>query len=195
VNFLVYRHGKIGFPETHHANEGVYFRALEADVDMYFTDKGFIYPLSGTGPEIADVVSGRIPLANLRNASFNMSAFVITKEGSINQTDIFKNNSGPEASSWTVDFHILPKGSKATYVMCANDMTRDILLGALAAWKDEKKFQKDTDDMSACENYPIRWFTVEEVIARLNELYPDPPKNADVNWSDLDKPIAPRSNL
>jgi hypothetical protein len=172
VNFLIYRRGKIGFPETHHANEGVHFKVLEADPDTYFSDQGFIYPLSGTGPNIADVVSGRLRMANHPRVSMSMMAFMITKQGAITQVDIFKNNTHPDEKRWTLDFHGLPKGN-STYVMCSDTMTRDSLLGALAAWKDEEKFQKDTNAMSVASNYPIVWFTVEEIIERLNKLYPE----------------------
>lgn len=180
MNFLIYRRGKIGFPEIHHANEGVHFKVLEADPDMYFSDQGFIYPLSGTGPNIADIVSGRLRMASHPRVSMNMSGFMITKQGAITQVDIFKNNNHPDEKRWTLDFHGLPNG-QATYVMCSDTMTRDTLLGALAAWKDEEKFQKDTNAMSVASNYPIVWFTVEEVVARLNELYPDTAKDDEDN--------------
>lgn len=172
MNFLIYRRGKIGFPETHSANEGVHFKVLEADPNTYFSDQGFIYPLSGTGPNIADIVSGRLRMANHPRVSMNMSAFMITKQGAITQVDIFKNNNHPDEKRWTLDFHGLPTG-QSSYVMCSDTMARDSLLGALAAWKDEEKFQQDTDSMAIASNYPIVWFTVEEVVKRLNELYPD----------------------
>ncbi|MNF38364.1 hypothetical protein D3C81_1298490 [compost metagenome] len=178
MNFLIYRRGMVGFPEVHEANEGVHFKVLEADISTYFSNEGFIYPLSGTGPNIADVVSGRLKMASHPRVSMTMMAFMITKQGAITQVDLFKNNNSPDEKRWTLDFHGLPSG-QSTYVMCSEISTRDSLLGALAAWKDEEKFQQDTNGMAVGANYPIIWMSVEDIVARLNKDYPEPEQPED----------------
>lgn len=178
MNFLIYRRGMVGFPEVHEANEGVHFKVLEADISTYFSNEGFIYPLSGTGPNIADVVSGRLKMASHPRVSMTMMAFMITKQGAITQVDLFKNNSSPDEKRWTLDFHGLPSG-QSTYVMCSEISARDSLLGALAAWKDEEKFQQDTNGMAIGANYPIVWMSVEDIVARLNKDYPEPEQPED----------------
>lgn len=178
MNFLIYRRGMVGFPEVHEANEGVHFKVLEADISSYFSNEGFIYPLSGTGPNIADVVSGRLKMASHPRVSMTMMAFMITKQGAVTQVDLFKNNSSPDEKRWTLDFHGLPSG-QSTYVMCSEISARDSLLGALAAWKDEEKFQQDTNGMAIGANYPIIWMSVEDIVARLNKDYPEPDQPED----------------
>lgn len=180
MNFLIYRRGMVGFPEVHEANEGVHFKVLEADISTYFSNEGFIYPLSGTGPNIADVVSGRLKMASHPRVSMTMMAFMITKQGAITQVDLFKNNNSPDEKRWTLDFHGLPSG-QSTYVMCSEISARDSLLGALAAWKDEEKFQQDTNGMAIGANYPIVWMSVEDIVARLNKDYPDPEQQPEDN--------------
>ncbi|MNN75768.1 hypothetical protein D3C81_1920910 [compost metagenome] len=65
--------------------------------------------------------------------------------------------------------------------MCSEISARDSLLGALAAWKDEEKFQQDTNGMAIGANYPIVWMSVEDIVARLNKDYPDPEQPAEDN--------------
>lgn len=172
MNFVAYRQGKIGYPASHAVCEGVCVTFLDEDPEMYYTDAGFIYPLGGVGPSIADVVSGRLPLANHKSSSVNVSALMITKEGAISQVDLFKTAYDREGPGFKLDFHALTKSPKATYVLAQASQVRDGVLGALAAWKDEEKFQADTDKMALCENRKIIWISVEDVIKRLNELYP-----------------------
>lgn len=192
MNFVAYRKGKIGYPASHAVCEGLYAVVLEEDPDMYYTDAGFIYPLGGTGPNIADVVAGRIPLAKHKAASLNISALMITKEGAITQVDLFKTAYDREGPGWKLDFHALPNGPKTVYALAPASQVRDGVLGALAGWKDEEKFQADTDSMALCENRKIIWISVEDVIKRLNEIHKE--TTGDPNATTTDKAPA-SSNL
>lgn len=176
MNFIVYRRGKIGYPVSHAVCEGVRAVFLEEDPEMYYTDAGFIYPLQGTGPSIADVVKKRIPLALNPGASLHVEALMITKEGAITQVDLYKTAHDREGPGYKLDFHGLTRSLKATFVLAPASQVRDGVIGALAAWESEEKFQADTDKMALVENRKIIWVDVEDVIKRLNELYPTPEK-------------------
>lgn len=169
MNFAVYRNGMIGYPCQHNVYEGVALMVVHPDPNNYYTPDGFIFPLGGTGPCVSSLVSGKFPLMNHAKASFNSSALMVTREGGICQVDVFKTG---DNDTWALDFHELPDGKLCSYVLSTDLMQRQLLSAAMAAWKDEDKFQKDVNAFSIGTDRPFIWISIDDIVKRLNELFP-----------------------
>lgn len=171
MSFVIYRQGMIGYPKKYSSADGVDITVIELDDDEYFTEAGFLFPISRTGVAVEDLIMGNLPGPATRRTSTNSSAFMITHKGAISRIDVYC--SGDKYKGWTTDFHRLPSGKKSSYVLCQNDLNRHMLTAALLTWENEEKFQRDTDTMFVDDNSTIVWISVEDIVKRLNELYPN----------------------
>ena len=169
MNFAVYRNGKIGYPCQHDVSEGVALMVVHPDRNNYYTPDGFIFPLNGTGPCVSSVISGKFPMMDHPKASFSSSALMVTRVGGICQVDVFKSG---DRDSWALDFHTLPEGMECSYVLANSLNTRHLLSAAMAAWKDEEKFQKDIDSFAVGSDRKLTWISVEDIVKRINQLFP-----------------------
>lgn len=170
MSFVIYRHGMIGFPMKRNSVDGVDITVIEYDDDEYFSEIGFVIPISTTGVSIPDMVLGKLPIPTTKRTSTNSSAFMITHKGAIARIDVYTH--GDRYKGWTTEFHRLPSGRKSSYVLCAS-ANRRFLTAALLTWQSEEKFQADTDAMLVDDNSPIVWYNIDDIVEKLNKLYPN----------------------
>lgn len=168
MNYLFFRHGRVGIPEAPEMVEGVHRKIYKENLDRFFSSEGFFYPLSGTGPSPVAVIREQVNPKIFAKLSTTPSYIMIDRWGFIHQFDIIKT---AQEEGYMFDLHEMPNSDDMVWVAGKNCAARQAFTGALVAFTSEEKFQADTDAMLLAENRKIHWFTMDEIKAKLQALY------------------------
>jgi len=150
--------------------EGVNYMVVgEDNFERYYSKFGFAVPLSTSHVSYCAVMEDRVPKFgdHLDNVSSNVSWMVIDHFGEVWQVDYFFDENTPKISVFST-----PAGKVNKLAMATREPDMEMLAGFIAASQNKDALQKFVFDRKIGGGYRQHWFTLSDVVAKLNKDYP-----------------------
>lgn len=166
---LFYRDGKIGFSNIPPIREGLSIKVAGSSENQFFTRHGFIYPLTGLGPDLPSVLEGRVLFDTWYKTSTTSASLIIDRHGALWQADIYIDDD----KSYTVDVHSLPQGLGVSWAMSDSEYNRDLIAAILAAGLSDDDTFKQFNEQGVSNGSGFTTMKIDFIVAKLNVLFPE----------------------
>jgi hypothetical protein len=169
---VIYRGGKILFSNVPDIYDGLMMKMVGTSEHQFFTRHGFIYPLTGLGPDLPSILEGRALFSTQYRTTTTASFLVIDRHEAMWQADVYINDD----KEYTIDVHSLPRGLGVSWSLDSNEYRRDLCAAILMADLDDEATIKQLDEQGIGKGSGFGILTLECIAVKLSIMFPEAPR-------------------